>query len=422
MSEMGLKAGAGRAKIDLAGVLPHDGFTAERHGLCARALMLEMAGTRACILTLELTSIAPNLQDKLVSAVERACGLTPPYVWIVPTHTFSAPHVRTPGHLKSDEERERNTRYLNAIVSAAERAVTEAVAALAPAQLERACGACPVNVNRDIETPAGWWLGANEDGFADHAMPILRVTSTAGETVAVLAAADVQSSVLDKSTTSEGERVITGDLFGFAAGMVERELGGVCLMLPGAAGDQAPRERAVTVTFAADGTASTEDAHEEGYRILHRQGSALGRAITGALAEAVPCVPGAPEAREVDVELPAQERADFHSLRPRTSYTFEPAGTVRTQVSFLRLGELTLVGVKPEVASSFGSAVRNAAPGRVLFATLVNGGAKYLPAPDAYQKITYEAMNSGFAQGAHEVLLDTILAALDAAPTERSAQ
>ena len=51
----------------------------------------------------------------------------------------------------------------------------------------------------------------------------------------------------------------------------------------------------------------------------------------------------------------------------------------------------------------------------VFFATLVNGGQKYLPAPDAYEKITYEAMNSGFAAGSHERLVEIIIAALNAA-------
>ena len=304
--------------------------------------------------------------------------------------------MRTPEHLKSDGERERNERYLAAIVSAVERAVVEAIDGMVPARIERAQGSCPVNVNRDVETPAGWWLGANDEGFSDHAMPIVRVADSGGDTIAVIAAADVQSSVLDKSCTSEGERVVSGDLFGFAAGMVERDRGGVCLMLTGAAGDQAPRERAVTVTFDAAGTLAQEDVHEDGYRMLHQQGSALGRAIVQALDAAEP-VEGALSARSIDAVLPAQERADFHSLAPRTSYSFVPAGTVSTRVSLLGLGDMLLVRVEPEV---------------VLLATLVNGGAKYLPAPDAYQKITYEAMNSGFAQGAHEHLLDTILAAL----------
>ncbi len=61
-----------------------------------------------------------------------------------------------------------------------------------------------------------------------------------GEYVAVLATADVQSSVLDGSRDSEGRRMASGDLFGFAAMSLERELGGVALLLPGAAGDQGP--------------------------------------------------------------------------------------------------------------------------------------------------------------------------------------
>ena len=422
METQGLLAGASKVRIELDGVLPHDGFTVERHPLCARVLVLERASERVCIVSLELTSIAPALQARLEDAVEAACGCRPTYVWIVLTHTFSAPHVRTPQHLKSDGERERNERYLAAIANAVERAAANAVDVTVPARIERAQGGCPVNVNRDVETPAGWWLGTNDEGFSDHAMPIVRVADASGGTIAVIAAADVQSSVLDKSRTSEGERVVSGDLFGFAAGMVERELGGACLMLPGAAGDQAPRERAVTVTYDEGGTAATEDAHEDGYRMLHQQGAALGLALVQALADAVPCEAGTIAARELTVELPAQERADFQSLRPRKSYEFVPVGTTSTQVSLLRLGDMRLVGIQPEVASSFGAAVRAACPGRTVLATLVNGAAKYLPAPDAYQKITYEAMNSGFAQGAHEALLDTILAALGAAPNERSAR
>jgi hypothetical protein len=41
--------------------------------------------------------------------------------------------------------------------------------------------------------------------------------------------------------------------------------------------------------------------------------------------------------------------------------------------------------------------------------TMVNGAQKYLPSAEAYDRITYEAMNSGFAHGADEVLADAIL-------------
>lgn len=121
------------------------------------------------------------------------------------------------------------------------------------------------------------------------------------------------------------------------------------------------------------------------------------------------------DARTVDVLLPAQTRADFHSLAPHRTYEFHAAGEQRTRVYLLRLGNVGLVGVQPEVSSAFGATVRAARSGSVFFATLVNGGQKYLPAPDAYEKITYEAMNSGFAAGSHERLVEIIIAALNAA-------
>ena len=40
---------------------------------------------------------------------------------------------------------------------------------------------------------------------------------------------------------------------------------------------------------------------------------------------------------------------------------------------------------------------------------MVNGAQKYLPSAEAYDRITYEAMNSGFARGADHALAAAIL-------------
>jgi hypothetical protein len=45
-------------------------------------------------------------------------------------------------------------------------------------------------------------------------------------------------------------------------------------------------------------------------------------------------------------------------------------------------------------------------------ATMVNGGAKYLPEASAFERITYEAMSSRYAGGAAEQLSEAITAAL----------
>ena len=184
MDEGEMRAGAARVAIDLGDVLPFDGFDELRHEVFARALIIEGTGRRACVLSLEVTSIAPALLADLREIVEDAANCSGAYSWVVPTHTFSMPHVRTPGHLADDATRNRNERYRAALVAAARTAVERAVAGIRSVTLATVEGECPVNVNRDIETPAGWWLGSNPRGFADHTMPVLAIRDAGGEYVA----------------------------------------------------------------------------------------------------------------------------------------------------------------------------------------------------------------------------------------------
>ena len=63
------------------------------------------------------------------------------------------------------------------------------------------------------------------------------------------------------------------------------------------------------------------------------------------------------------------------------------------------------MGIQPEVDSAFGARLREACPGTLELLTMVNGAQKYLPSSEAYDRITYEAMNSGLChEGADEVL------------------
>ena len=109
------------------------------------------------------------------------------------------------------------------------------------------------------------------------------------------------------------------------------------------------------------------------------------------------------------VSLPGQRRADFATLAPRLNYNFEPSDPELTIVYLARLGRLVVAGIQPEVESRFGARLRDAAPHPFELVTLINGAQKYLPGIDAYDRVTYEAMNSGFARRAEEQLEETIL-------------
>lgn len=385
-----VSCGAGKAVIDLEGVLPHDGFAAIHDSLCVRALVFEGEdGGRYCLLSAEETSLRDDAS--LRAAAAEAVGCDGKAVWVSVTHTFSAPHVRTPGHLPDDAARERNELFARRLTQAVRGACEQAVSALVPASFSIACGRCSVNANRDVETSEGWWLGINPDGFSDRTVRVLSICKAAmrDQVIATVFSADIQSSVVQGLCDAAGNLLVSSDLVGATARLLEDRLGGTAIFLVGAAGDQAPRVTGagalpeLSEILAAEVVASldgTEDLKVSDLRLLSRT-----------------------------VTLPGQRRADFATLSPRLSYAFEPADPEPTTVYLARLGELSVVGIQPEVESRFGARLRDAATRPFELVTLVNGAQKYLPGAGAYDRITYEAMNSGFARGAEELLEETII-------------
>ena len=76
--------------------------------------------------------------------------------------------------------------------------------------------------------------------------------------------------------------------------------------------DQRERDR-LAERGAGERDEQTVDAHEDGYRMLHQQGQALGDALIETARMAREDDATGIDARTVDVLLPAQTRADFHS-------------------------------------------------------------------------------------------------------------
>jgi hypothetical protein len=101
---------------------------------------------------------------------------------------------------------------------------------------------------------------------------------------------------------------------------------------------------------------------------------------------------------------------DTQAIRPTRQYTFIPAGDRDEPVEILRLGDAALVGVRPELSCLTAVHIKEQSPfSTTLLLTLVNGGAKYMPDLSAYERITYEAMNSFFARGAAELLCEKVV-------------
>ncbi len=384
-----LSIGSGKARIDLSGVLPFDGFDVVHDPLHVRAAVFENPdSSRACLISVDATSMRDDSELRDIAARTVRCGHD--HVWMSVTHTFSSPHMRTPEHLANDEERSRNVLLGERLASAVESACTSALSEMAPAHLEVARGRCSVNVNRDVETDEGWWLGVNPGGFSDRSVRVLRASSRDGNrTIAVFYTVDVQPSVVQGLRDAEGNAFVSADLAGETSRILEERLGGVAIFLVGAAGDQTPRVK--------------------GSGALPELGLILASETEVALMNSAPLTADTLSLSRETVSCPAQRRADFHSLAPTRSYDFTPDGTQNTLLSIARLGSLVVVGVQPEIDSALGACLRSSGRGRLEVLTMVNGAQKYLPCAEAYDRITYEAMNSSFARGSDEILAAAVL-------------
>ncbi|MGN1368835.1 MAG: hypothetical protein ACI4WX_08210 [Aristaeellaceae bacterium] len=397
-----MKVGAsGRVMAFPEGFFPVEGFSAQLDDLHARVLVLE--GERRCALAvLELTSIPPEEIEALQAIVREASGAEA--CWILASHTFSAPHFMPDHALKTGEERAKKRTLQELVYAAVREAAAEAAAGMTEAGLSLGQAACMVNSPRDVETPAGWWIACCGEGPVNHTLTALLLSDAERRPVAALVHYAVQSSVLDGCQLRAGGKPVSGDISGRMAASIEQELGCPVLFLTGAAGDQAPREKAVGFKWLEDGAMKPTNLQDDAIRVCDALAGELADAVREALAAAQPLSAEPLRWAERLAVLPAKQiERDLHRLHPTRIPPYVPDGETTQPVTLLQIGGLRLIGVRPELSCKTAMEICEGHP-QALVVTLFNGGAKYLPEAGAYDRITYESQNSPFGRGAAERL------------------
>jgi neutral ceramidase len=404
-------AGAGVATVVLsAEAFPLDGFTGERDPLQIRAALLQGAEQRLVVVVVDQISLSGPLLGKIVAVTCEEADVAESSVLVVATHTFSAPHVFPTPHLGE----ERQTAIAEAATLAAtRRAVRASRDGLVPAKLGHGRGRSAVNVNRDMLTRDGWWLGHNDAGFSDHNVEVVRIDDLNGDPIVLLVNYPVQPSVMHESVSQAGGRLVSADLAGAAMRHVERQYeGAVALFLIGAAGDQAPRLSAHRHLVDRHGSWSRVDIEDSGFLLVDLLGEQLGTEVVR-VCEAIESDELAPEIVVVrrTLALPGQvPPKNFRALLPTLEYTFEPAEATDAPVLLARIGDTALVAVQVELSASTGVELKQHSPfGQTLVVTLANGSAKYMADAASYDRVTYGAMNSSYARGAAELLTGEVL-------------
>ena len=90
-------------------------------------------------------------------------------------------------------------------------------------------------------------------------------------------------------------------------------------------------------------------------------------------------------------------------MKPRNTVEWIREGDVTVEGRALLLGDTALVGLKPEVNCVTARQLAEASPfGRTILISMVDGGQKYMPDAESYEKITWESQSSMMMPGAAE--------------------
>lgn len=402
MKEFKLQAGASKAKIIFAREdFPLKAFTGIHDEIYVRVLILKTT-ICAALVSIELTSLPQEAVRKFKKECSNVTGINEENVFISVTHTFSAPHI--PPHVRSEEEQRLSDIMYNRILTAIRKASEKAKDSVDEAVVEYGEVSCCLNVNRNIATPEGYWIGRNEEEFSDHTVRVLKFRHR-DKLFAYLFNYDIQSSVMDKSESVSGGRLISGDLAGAACKELEKENVVTAVFLPGCAGDQAPVIRAVQEEK--DGT--IKDLHEDGFILVEQFGKYLAERVCAAKGASVCNMDESFIKSEMAVLLEQEMKYETKELRPHTHYFFDLTGkNIQVPITFICLGAVRMLMTTPELNSGFGKKIRKILGENLLIGTLVNGGIKYLPEAQDFENITYEAMNSRLGPGSAEKFLEAV--------------
>lgn len=417
---MKLFAGAGCGTIHFPDALfPIEGFCGIHDEPIARVLVLE-CGEKAALVSLELVMLPPELVEMVKTIVSDRTGTKKENIWVHTTHAITTPHAphapMGPGGVPlelGEEERQNLDFKIKLYTDALKAAVTEAAmasgASFRPAKLGIGQAVSHICINRDVETPFGWWIGQNPEGKTNPNFDLLRLDGADGAPIAVAVIGGLKPCAIDNSRMKEGKRLVSSDVPGLACRVIEDKIKAPCLFFMGAAGDQVPREQALLEMVEPDGTAKILDfGVEKGLEIAARLGREFAEDMIPVLNQ-IPCnrTEAAVAVEETALSWGGKGRIP---LKPRKTVEFIQERDVRIDGNILTLGDIALVGLKPEVNSITAAELAEKSPcEKTILISMINGGQKYMPDAKSYARITWEAQNSMMMPGAAEAWVNRVV-------------
>ena len=418
-----LYVGAGKCEITFPEeIFPLEGFYKVHDNPYVRVLCMEK-DVRFAIVAMELVMLPEDLLEECKSIVADILNVKPEHVWIHVNHAITTPHspggpLIGPGgevrpipkefqHMQIDIPRilEQREMYFDLIRKVLKTACEDAKASMKEAVVGIGKGECDINVNRDVETPAGWWIGQGGDGYSNKTMTVISFKDLEGQQIGTILSYGIKPCVIDNSQMREGKRQISSDVTGFACKEIEFATKAPALFLMSAAGDQIPKKSVLYDEVTADGINTVDLGVEQGLRFVSELGYTMAECTKKIMSKiAYDDISG-------DIAYQssafAWERKGRCKMQPTKEIEFVAEGKCEVPVSVLKLGEnIAFVATRPEMNAISEKQLQDASSvENTLLVTMVDGGMKYMPDQASFDQVTWEALNSMVMPGAAEAFI-----------------
>ena len=146
---------------------PLEGFSGINDDPHVRLMVLQFEETAFALLEAELVIVPQKSIQTWQEMIREAFDIPVEQVVVQMTHAITTPHE--PGPMgppdrrpaPTEEDLRKRTVYHEATDHAVAEAIESAKHGMGDASLGWGSGLCNVNVNCDVETSYGWWLGRN---------------------------------------------------------------------------------------------------------------------------------------------------------------------------------------------------------------------------------------------------------------------
>jgi predicted nucleic acid-binding Zn-ribbon protein len=423
--------------------------------LLVTALVVANDDVELAIVDVDILLFKPEQDLQIRQLISKRSGIAFENIRLAYTHTHSGPITN---HQWIKDGIDLAEKWWDTIPDACADAVVDAKKSVNSARVGFGRGSCNININRRPARANGeLFTGRNWDGFVDHDVDVIGIDDIDGNPIATIVNYAMHPTIM-----AHDNQWVTPDFPGAMRSVVESTIGGLCLFLQGASGNQGPIDG-----FTGD------------LRVYHRAGAKLGAEASRVRLDIDPLerverldfilasgadlgiysdVPTTESddslaVSNVAVKLPSRDgvtldeaqaafddgvknleetrnrgatedetkravssvkRANIQLNTVRLSESQTQDGHIEINVQSMRIGETVLVALPVEPFAALADEVKKRSSAvNTIFSGFSNGHFKYLPTDIGHEEGGYETRVCVFAPGAAGLAIEASLDAID---------